>query len=204
MAIIVQDSFTDVDGTPLQNHTPEIGGTWNDGGSIISGNKAQNILAMWQMNNATMPNNQYVKAEFYTQSAGYNSVSCSLIFRAQDTLNFYEFLVQRYDGNIVRGCPAKVVGGFQTILAGFTEISAFTPLWVPVRAEMIGTTINLYLNDVLIRTIEDSTFSSGKAGFRQAYPVGDYITGITFLDNFEAGSAGPPPSPTNLTLACGI
>ena len=204
MAIIVQDSFTDVNGTPLASHTPEQGGAWTGDGIIISGNKATNVPGMTHINNISMPNNQYVKAEFYAQETNYNSVACSLIFRALDSLNYYEFLIQKVNATAVFAYPYKVVNGGRTLLAAAVGLDV-TPSWVPVKAEVIGSAINLYVNNILVNTINDSTFSSGKVGLHQEYPSSSYATGITYIDNFEAGSIITPPSaPTNLTLACGI
>lgn len=87
-------------------------------------------------------------------------------FRIQDASNYY--LAAIYDAN--GGAPNRVylyrrAGGFST-LAGNIPITF--PRGTPTKfhANLAGTRIRLYVNDVQIADVNDAAFSSGLAGPR--------------------------------------
>jgi hypothetical protein len=77
---IVQDSFTDVDGTAVSAHVPEIGGGWNlegsstHGGSHIFGDRLEVNGNSFLLSQATPPSADYqVSCQFYGLGSGSSS-----------------------------------------------------------------------------------------------------------------------------------
>lgn len=189
MAILVQDTFTDTNGTQLSSHSPDIGGAWID--PIFSVEEAQiqsNKLLVgfdaFYYNDISNVADVYVQIDCVTDGA---SLLAGLVVRYTDSSNYYY-----YDPGF--GIK-KLVGGTPTTIAAYADAQTAGSTY---KLEAIGTTLTLYKDGSPVASTTDSDLTTGKPGFA---PRG---TGAT-LDNFEAGDAAPstpPDTPTGFTATC--
>ena len=187
MAILIQDSFTDTNGTLVEDHTPEIGGAWNKV-TGISATIQSNEVDVGGSENPLYINSISDVADVYSQIKKTQNDGFLLIGRYTDINNYYFF----DEGTGIR----KFVAGTPSTLAAYATLLSVGEV---AKLEIVGTTLNLYVDDVLKATTTDSSFSTGKVGFR-------CLGGIfgNNYDDFEAGGAValPPDAPENLTATC--
>jgi parallel beta-helix repeat protein len=111
----------------------------------------------------------------------------SILFDYQDTDNYYFASYNESNDPNTSGI-FKVSGGTQTQLADITTL--ITPgTTYAVKVERIGGTLNVYRNNTLLATANDSTFTSGKVGF------GSRNDTCTF-DNLIVTQSASTPTPT--------
>ena len=180
---IIQDSFTDIDGTLLSSHSPDIGfiNSWiflNGGTLFIDNNRAKTFSAGVI---ASYYNNTYIFQDGYCQVTSYPVGSPAtllyLIARCDGINNYYAALIM--DTLVVM---RKVVNGVVSNISPIiNDISTFGDIY---RLEFNGTNLKLIKNSNILIDIDDSTFSTGYVAF------GTYtITGLSYetVDDFKAG-----------------
>jgi PKD repeat protein len=191
MAILVQDSFTDIDGTSLASHSPDIGGAWVSvtGSSSIFSNRcdSNSTLALYynQFGGSHQLTDASVKIDNYTTAF---AEPFRLLLRLQDANNFYAWT------------PGygiwKRVGGVGNDLLLFVDGTD----GLPVELQMIGNTLYAYHNSILVGQVTDPspTFSTGFVGFSQR-------TSSSWIDDITISSiVSPPADPTALTATCTV
>ena len=98
----------------------------------------------------------------YQANVKINNTAAGLTFRIHDHNNYYMWQFHG-GGNLV---PHKRVDGQWTAIKT-VPVSITTGKFYDVRIEANGSTIKTYINDALVDTTTDSTFTSGKVGFRE-------------------------------------
>jgi hypothetical protein len=187
MAVFLSDTFTDSDGTWLQNHTPETGGAWakRAGGSIgtIQSNKAESN-ASWYTNDATPGGAEYtITADLHSPTD--NNEYFYILGRFQDTSNFY---MAEYISSTSTMKLHKKVSGVTTQLDALAE--AWGTSSAEAKLELFTATKKFYKDSVeKLTTADDSLTDAGEAGFIN----GDDFT----VDNFAADDAGGAPPSEN-------
>ena len=176
MAVIVQDSFTDSNGTLLENHTPEIGGVWTKDFGTNSLEIIDNVCKGDASNFARYINDTVASDVEVTQDsdeqAPSHAVGAYIYLRFTDSSNYYYFI----PGNGIW----KLVGGSATKLkdtpSGGSGVST-----IIFKAE--GTLLTAEVSGSGPWSVNDSDLASGKIGFG----VRDNVD----VDNFSASSIVP-------------
>ena len=187
MGVLVQDSFTDSNGTLLQNHTPEVGSAW----AKISGIDAtiqSNKLSIGGGTHALYYNDITILADVYAQLKRTTSYVNPMI------------LIVRYGDPDWYVYFKEGVGLYEVTFGGHDLIQAYTTtlaIGETAKIEAVGSDLKLYYDDVLKASCTIPVAPTfGKVG------LGYEGTNETF-DDFEAGAAGAPPtSPTGFTATC--
>lgn len=197
MAIIVQDSFTDVNETLLSNHTPTpVGGfSWLSSNAKIyeNGLKYANVtgegFASCRPSIPPPPGSVGVYIQIQIKSLNINQ-SFRLYTRNSGSNNLY-----------LKIEPWTNVGYLQ---AGAEYLAfSYTPVVNDIiRFETIDNIMSFYLNGSL--HTQFSSLSIISEGWFVFYISGRFDTSSIF-GNFEAGTLiNIPSAPTNLILACGV
>jgi len=183
MGIVIYDSFTDVDGTLLQNHTPEIGGRWQ---SLLGGIKIQSNAAVWNngvgyyQNLTPMLGPEY-DISFSIDAVTDNTTAQFHVYGRFEpfTNNFYDFY---YDGTIKTWILTRRLNGIDSVLA--TVVQAIGTDLRRVRIEIRDSKKAVFLDGIEI-------LSSANNDVKDAYRVGMLIpTNTTIaLDDFTVVSA---------------
>jgi pectate lyase len=162
---LLSDNFED--GT-ASAWTPNTIGDWSvvsDGsfvyrlGTLVSALRVASAgSSAWQ--------NQSVQARMkvlaFGGTPGSSSYFAALFVRYTDENNHY-YLALRSDGKL--NIRRKLAGSNSSIGATFTPGQPITTgTWYTVKVEVIGTTLNAYVDGLLFDTVTDSSFASGKAG----------------------------------------
>lgn len=164
---LASDGFTRADGA--------LGAFWDDGyiksgsavGSLqIVSNKvrASNVGqdAFETFNDAIIPNDQWAQVTTATLSgAGCQSVRLLLHFSVPPTVDGYEILALSGCGSETSYLVKRTNGVFQSLASESATTWASTDV---MRAEYRNGQLALYRNDVLLLSVDDSTFPSGRAG----------------------------------------
>ena len=190
MGILVQDNFTDSNGTPLTSHTPDIGPAWlldKGVGYLIQGNQLDCLSSRpsTMLNNITDTADVYVQWKKTFTGGTYNMCT---ILRWTDADHWYAYL------------PGlgilKKNGGAESVIKSFTDVPTLN---VIVKFEASGTTLKVYFDDVEKTSHTDVDLTTGKTGIMY------YLGGSETWDNYEVGDAGGPPAdPTGLAATCTI
>ena len=193
MGIVIYDSFTDVDGTLLQNHTPEIGGRWQ---SLLGGIKVQSNAAVWNngvgyyQNLTPMLGPEY-DISFSIDAVTDNTTAQFHVYGRFEpfTNNFYDF---QYDGTLQTWFITRRLNGIDSVLASVVQA--------------IGTDLRRIL--IQIRDVKKAIFldgveilSTANDDVKDAYRVGMSIpTNTTIaLDDFTVVSASEIIYPVELS-----
>ena len=194
MAVIVQDLFTAINGTLLENHVPDIGGVWTkiSGTSISINTNALNNIP--QVISGAYRNNTLVIGDFTINV----NISTSIYNVAPISNTFYFGL---HDGisTVFDNCIITN----QTLFnrhsgSGFSFVSGFATL---VTLQRVGANMNLYTNGIF-RSTYPANGNNGYPYLNVAF-ISAAITNS--IDNFTVETfAAPPSPPTLLSLACGV
>lgn len=88
----------------------------------------------------------------------------SIVFRYQDPLNSYKVALGNYDDH--EFYLNKDVNGSGIQLGKYKDFLIGVPnLWNTFKIVVVGNSITIYINDIFVDTVYDSTFSSGEVGF---------------------------------------
>lgn len=166
MITVLQDSFTDGDGVQLENHVAEIG-SWvrraiGDYAQIKS-NAMSNQYYLLSYYNANMSANQDMTVQFQCLQKGIEKIAFLCRMSSGEPLEAYGLL---YAGTFSDDKIWKFIrydAGVIVVLKTFSMVVIANDV---VKFEVVGITLNCYLNDVIIDTIDDSAYVTGLAGFR--------------------------------------
>jgi hypothetical protein len=192
------DNFTDTSALALASHTGEIASSWtrhssSTGNGVISneGRARKDTTGYGLYYSSAVPAsaNYAVEADLFVKSltTGSEIGVAGRLDTAADTYYSAHYSASNNAWNI-----AKVVAGTRTIL-DFAVVTALTlDQTYRVRLDMVGTTLNMYVNGALISTLGPVTDSSitatGRAGLKLDLPAssasGSTTTGI-HPDNFR-------------------
>jgi hypothetical protein len=117
-----------------------------------------------------------------------------LLFRAQDTNNYYFFYIKSDKIALEK----KVGGSASALYETFQTFNADT--WYKLKVIAAGNAISLYLNDIKIQDITDASFSLGSFALANLNTPSDFDNvlfiygGETHQWNFDNLSAGEIPS----------
>ena len=177
---VSKDFFTDIDTTPLEDHVPHTGPMWTrvQGSGITWSNKCSLDDGSIYTMDIGADTDQYAAVLVWTHSAQ------RMILRYVDPDNYY---FSRLTG------IWKRVGGVETELVSVGGQGRYL--------QIVGTILQLWTWDGSnpvdkLAEVEDSSISSGKVGLAA---IGANVNGI---DTWQAGSIGPPSTPTGLIATC--
>jgi hypothetical protein len=137
-------------------------------------------------------------------ATGFNSVGGWLRMSTPATLNGYMIAVEREDGSYVTRVYQVTASNFDVTIA-----SDSGETWSPgdtLLANVSGTAIKVYRNEVEIISTTDATWSSGRIGLNL---FSNNALTDAILDNLRGGDGDgitpPPPGPTTApSLNCWI
>jgi hypothetical protein len=165
--VLFSDDFED---GSLANWT-QSGGAWSiatDGSKVLkqSSTSASNARAF--AGSSTWAN-QTVTAQIKPLSFKGTDRFAALFARLKDTNNYY-FVTLRSSGKIE---IEKLVSGSVTVLASKSFIVS-TNTWYKVQFSVIGSTLQLYVNDILQLSATDTKFAAGKVGVGTYYSTAEF------------------------------
>lgn len=204
MAKFVQDTFTDTNGTLLQNHTGEIGATWakypgfTDDSEIQSNRlKAVSDQANTRYYASGIPSIADVVAQVDVITAndpgGVDSDFAGLLLRADPNVaagsdQYYVTFANMTTilaGNV--WTMSKLVGGSYTELGTYISGLSATTTYV-LNLKCVGTAISSWIDGVERISVTDSDITAaGRAGLML------YDKDLIQLDNFNADDFSLPP-----------
>jgi hypothetical protein len=157
---VASDEFTRSDNTDLgPDWTPIISSPWSIVSNHIRTPGSGSGFGV-ETHNAVLPNDQWAESTIQTITGAANLWVGVTLRASESVYSSYQFLAARGTG--LGSNISKVISGTKTQL--ITESSTTWATTDILRAEARGTTLSLYRNDVLVLTVEDSSFLSGKAG----------------------------------------
>lgn len=188
MALPATESFTDTTGTALTTHSA----SWslNIGDFSIQSNElaANGVLAAdlcaARWNADAFPSDQYAQATLSSKGAVINArIGVGVRIATDGSANYYGLY---YDDDASETTMFKVIAGvWSAIGAVFAGNRIVGDV---LRLEIVGTTLQYFLNGVSQGTRTDSDLSSGSAGV-----VGRGLTTGHRIDNWEGGSLVTAP-----------
>lgn len=189
MPVLILDTFTDANGTKLQDHTPEIGGSWFQTESfrdtIIEDNHIEaappSLGGDRYLNDFTIPDDGIVSADFTPGEGG-----CELSCRATSITDGYFLKINATNLQLF----IRTAGGTSLLKTEF----GLDPLPGNIALKFEGNVLQGFIDDVLSIEATDSTYPSGL--------VGVYVTGFRTGDNFMLEAEVPclslvPPPPAS-------
>ncbi len=177
---------SEVSGTPNNNNNVLFSDDFNDGNyngwTVVDRNDWSNGVGEWSVENGilnqkadwgcmlltgdTTWQNYTFEAETSIKSVYYNDWDGpEFLFRVKDSKNFYVFYLHY---PFQRARIVKWINGNETILAdtGINGLPLNLNTTYKIKCEVNGSDIKCYINGNLILSAIDSTFASGKIGFR--------------------------------------
>jgi subtilisin family serine protease len=135
-------------------------GTWSVGtnGSKVYNSNKTDSLAITTVGQFTW-NNYSISSKVYITDHVASTYGLGLIARYKDNNNYYMFGYESYKLRI-----KKVVNGIDQYLAEKDYFSLKEKLWYSLQAIVDGNNLKFYVNGELILAINDTSFSTGKAG----------------------------------------
>lgn len=184
--LLVDDNFNRADGS--------LGANWDSAGDapfVISSNQARasadflDFYSFWDGTFSPSGADYTVEADVQMNAAS-QYADVDLIARWQDANNYYGMQMWTFGGEIVL---YKAVGGVFTDLDTSSE-SLPRNTWRNLKLVVNGTSIEGYLDDVLVVSATDSDLSS--AGVPGMYATG-HVDAAILVDNFMAYEAEVTP-----------
>ena len=173
MGILIQDSFTDVDGTLLENHISDIGGQWAAGGSgIILGNRAM----------ATAITGPSVEVTHTKQASVFDTYAQGRPFSGSDGMYFYLYI--NYGGPWADELYVDSGGMFRlndVVISGVPFVDGGL-----YRIERVGNIVSAHIDGVL-------KTSQTARGIQRKFKL-NVCTGYeapVYFDDYEAGEEIP-------------
>ena len=171
---LVTDTFTDTNGTLLQNHASDLGGGWTKATAGVDLEINSNQLSLPSGTGASYTHTYGNVADGYIEWDVITTGSNQLYFRYTDANNHYRVLTY-VAGNLY---IYKVLLGSQTTVLFLPVALGATPY--TLRVYFIGSDFTVFENDILIGSASDTSHSTGKIGVRQV--------NLSVMDNFEIGT----------------
>jgi hypothetical protein len=205
---IIYDSFTDTSNVALTKHVGEINSGWTQGWNsnsfIDAANKATYSTTdgnIW--NTGKIPVNDYsviATIRCFGHTAGTNA---GVSGRVQTTGSHTD---ARYYADFAHGVGWRLVrainGGEYQLGSTYLDPVGGTDMVVGsshiVELRMIGSTISMYIDNVLAASAYDTTFTSGSAGLEVAASPS---AGTMYeMSNFIVSTPDPPAPPSGLKV----
>ncbi|PPS41148.1 polysaccharide lyase [Chroococcidiopsis sp. TS-821] len=167
--------------TSGNNFTVESGGTWSVRNGKYELRDSDRSLPQSPNRNISV-HNKSISGDFtLTADASATATSSrwddfSIIFNYQNPNNYYYASFNESDDDKTNGI-FKVVAGVATQVANFNSLIRGGTTY-SIKVERSGNTINVYRDNILQATVQDTTFNSGKVGF------GSFNNSATF-DNLK-------------------
>ncbi|MDQ3838603.1 MAG: PKD domain-containing protein [Thermoproteota archaeon] len=184
-ATFFQDVFTDVDNTELSQHDP----TWvHSGASGTAAYILNNQLTFPFINGGSYTLNGFSSNTDQCVSTDYNSNN----FGGADVLlNVRNSSNGRYELSIGDGfwLLKKKVNSTSILLGSGSRKGNFDTV-TSLKICVVGSTVNAFLNNTVVKSVIDSSISQGTAGISANQPV--------FMDNFvytDGSEVSPYPTP---------
>lgn len=184
--------------SPASNFTVVSGGTWAvTGGQYVLTSPAQGTSSGANANIST--HNTSLSGDWTLTVDGSTTATSSawndftVMFGYQDANNYYYVSFNESNDDGTSGI-FKWVAGVKTQLADITTLITGGTTYA-VKVEKTGTTYKAYLNNTLVATATDSTFSSGKVGFGTNNDGASYDNLIVTLVGGGGTVAAPSYSP---------
>jgi hypothetical protein len=186
--VLLKDTFTDANGTLLQNHTMDTGPGWQ----VLSGN--------WQIQNNAVEqttqdfvydkavsdagtSNATVSAQFSTSVVGGNTGQFGLVVRATDNYDYLAVVVS--DGQLSLVEDTGGTPGYDIVtLAGPVAVSVSTSQPNNFKAVVSGTTVTVYWGGTQVLQYTSATFNQTATKFGLlSYNAANWP--VVTMDNFE-------------------
>jgi hypothetical protein len=181
MTVFVSDTFTDTNGTLLEDHTPEVGGAWvkRSSGSVkVNNNQIEGVFGLGYYTNAAVPGGAGYDITYNWESF---SSQIGVVARFLDMSNFYR--ARYYSGEYDL---KKVVSGSWSLLDLTAEAAPGFP--AACKFEILDATKKFYVGGAEKITTADNTLTA-------AGVVGVYIRwDDDELDDFAADDTGAAAS----------
>ncbi|OAS21225.1 family 16 glycoside hydrolase [Paenibacillus oryzisoli] len=186
---LYSDHFQDGDSTGWTSSL----GTWNvvsEGSKVLSIPSTDGQIAAGTSSWA----NYSVQAKVKMTGQGYGGTGASLLFRYQDANNMYAVQLNKADGQIK--VLKKQAGTWTTVGTPVTQQFEWNQ-WYTVKVIVNGSSIICYLDGTEKINMTDTTFSTGKIGFK-AYNIASVYDDVSvkdlaganlFSDNFDDGDS---------------
>jgi hypothetical protein len=182
----IEDTFTDADGTLLENHSPDIGLSWVKKGADVSSEIQNDELTegndVVYENEIDPPTADYdAKVDTVSKENDYYN---HLLYLRWDDVNQdgYAFSYRR---DTLRFQVRRIDNGFETILAESSQVYRDNFPWTH-KCQVEGTTLTQWEDDgnTKVNEVTDSTHTAkGKFAFQH---------GVCSLDNLEVNDLGSP------------
>lgn len=207
--LFAQDSFTDVSGTVLLNHTPEIGGPWVRSTASQAGNgqitdagrvrKATTNQELYYLTGTPPTPDYYVKSDLIVRSVPTTASAFGVQARMNAAgTNYYQFRLVWTTAAGFQWVLLKVTGGGSTTLVTVNATITIDQVYT-MRLVVNGSTISALLNGVQVMSTSDSTITAaGFSGYQNNSGTNSSETSGFHFDNYEAGTltaAAATPSP---------
>lgn len=155
----LSDSMTGTDGTLLTAHSPEVGGAWtqNSGSWVLNGGFALGEQSgVWGLakNAATPLTADYTVTAHVKKQGSSNLNDAGPAIRLADVSNGYFASIGPLNTNLW-----KWVAGVGTAIGGSGD-GITTNQTRKLAIQAVGTTLHVYVDDVLVITVTDTTFSA--------------------------------------------
>lgn len=195
------DTFTDASGTPLQSHTPDLGGPWSfvNGGPITC-ETAGGLNHVAQLGNGGSSFVVYVTDVGYANgrygsgvqpaTGGSGVYMAGLVFRYTDLANHWRVLINTSAGSFAL---QKVVNTSVMTVAQYSPAVPGTGYGLSVR--MLGDMLAVYVDGTQRMTATDAfnqtATKHGLTGFRGPVPYVDAVTFGTLSFSDEVNTVPP-------------
>jgi len=146
-------------------------GSVKDGLLFILSTNQTETKGTWEVSNGTLVSKGDHAYQFIGTSETFseiefgaklfiNNTASFLAFRTQDMVNTYMFGVEPWSNF---SSLIKIVNGQETVL-GRIQLPSVKNQWLSLHVIVIGDQINCYLNDNVVISVADNTFSEGRVG----------------------------------------
>lgn len=135
--------------------------------------------------------------EFTAEIMSKDDDHIGMVFRYQDLLNYYAFVMDNPNDNEPTGtCLVKVEDGVLTWLTAQGVDEAYTRgAWYRIQIAASGETIKVLKDGALLFNVKDDSFASGGIGFASDYNEGAYFDNVNvsvdgenvYQENFDDG-----------------
>lgn len=192
MAVFVQDSFTDTDGTNLQGHVGEIGAAWTklpgfSGNATINGNTLINGTseAAYYASGSPAAADYAVSADYSWENSSFANLK--IMGRADtSTGDHYALHYARSDATFRL---QKHVSGSLTTLASGSQSLVNASTFRTHKLQLSGTNLEGFVDGVSMVSTSDATITAaGKAGLRLSGAANTRLRIDNFLAEDEADS----------------
>lgn len=203
MAIIFQDTFTDVNGTLLENHTPEVGGSWVDGS--VAGHKYHINNNVVQVAFMESPRDYYYLvpaipgqgiSNGYVQIDTTGADGFGLLFRHTSITQHYLLVLQSGQGSFIlykKVSNTDPTGALTLPDYRIIKSGSNTAPRTSIKIIFQDTVISVYNSGALVFSVQDTTYATGGVGIHTRFsPMS--------IDNLIAESGNFLPSVPSVSI----